>query len=262
MTTALSSKASSSSAVPRTPVAERARKKADELSGLVHEAERILRGDLYAVYSRDIATALVAHLDAAETVAASVLAQLRTGEAKATTAEISRLLALVIASNPSAGKGDAAAYGRMLAERVGAHEPTVGALEAACLRIVDTQTFLPSIAEVLTALRAEEAALSRWIGSLSRLPDARQGLLDMMAAEDQRDAARRANVKRCMRWHLERGRPFNPRTEREHDILAEVQMEMAREGVAIGSVPFVEGDTWLQSAIDELPISRETASHG
>lgn len=66
-------------------------------------------------------------------------------------------LALVIGSNPSADKGDAAIYGRMLAERVGAHEPTVGALEAASLSIMDTQTVLPSTAEVLTALMAEQA---------------------------------------------------------------------------------------------------------
>jgi len=254
MTTALSSKASSSAAVPRTPIAERARKKAEELAGLVYEAERILRGDMYAVYSRDIATALVAQLDAAQTVAASVLAQLLIGEVKATTAEISQRLALVIGSNPSAGKGDAAVYGRMLAERVGAQEPTTGALEAACLRIMDTQTFLPSIAEVLTALKAEEALQARWIASLSRLPEARQGLLDMIAADEQRDAERRANVKRCARWNLERGRAFTPRTKREHDILAEVQAEMARDGVTAGSVPFVEGEDWWQSATNELPI--------
>lgn len=250
MSTALPSKASSTSAVPRTPVAERARKKAEELAGLVHKAERILRGDLYAVYSRDIATALVAHLDAAESVAASVLAQLRTGEAKATTAEISQRLALVIGSNPSAGKGDAAVYGRMLAERVGAHEPTVGALEAACLRIMDTQTFLPSIAEVLAALKAEEAQQAWWIASLSHLPEARQGLLDAIAAEEQRSAGRRANVKRAMRWHLERGKDFPPRTASEHDILAEVQSEMASDDVAPGSVPFVEGETWWQTVAE------------
>jgi hypothetical protein len=249
MTTALSSKANSTSAVPRAPIAERARKKAEELAGLVSEADRILRGDLYAVYSRGIATALVTHLDAAEAVAASVLAQLRTGEAKATTAEISQRLALVIGSNPSAGKGDAAVYGRMLAERVGAHEPTVGALEAACLRIMDTQTFLPSIAEVLTALKAEEAQQARWIVALSRLPDARQGLLDAIAAEEQRTAERRSNVKRAMRWHLERGKDFPPRTPAEHDILDEVQAEMEADGVSVGSVPFAEGETWWQSAV-------------
>ncbi|WEK50978.1 MAG: hypothetical protein P0Y66_02560 [Candidatus Kaistia colombiensis] len=220
---------------------------AEELADLVYEAERILRGDLYAVYSRDIATALVAHLNAAEDVASHVLAQLRTGEAKATTAEISQRLALVIGSNPSAGKGDAAVYGRMLAERVGAHEPTVGALEAACLRIMDTQTFLPSIAEVLTALKAEEAMQARWIVALARIPDARRGLLDAIAAEEQRTAERRTNVKRAMRWHLERGKDFPPRTVSEHDILAEVQAEMASDGVAPGSVPFVEGETWWQS---------------
>lgn len=247
MSTALSSKASGTSAVPRTPVAERARKKAEELAGLVSEAERILRGDLYAVYSRDIASALVAHLDAAETVAGAVLGQLRAGEAKATTAEISQRLALVIGSNPSAGKGDAAVYGRMLAERVGANEPTVGALEAACIRIMDTQTFLPSIAEVLTALKAEEALQARWIASLSRLSEARQGLLDAIAAEEHRTAERRQSVKRAMRWHLERGKDFPPRTATEHDILAEVQAEMARDGVVAGSVPFAEGETWWQS---------------
>lgn len=248
MSTALSSKASSSAAIPRTPIAERARKKAEEVAGIVHEAERILRGDMFAVYRRDIATALVAHLDAAETVAASVLANLRAGEAKATTAEISQRLALVIGSNPSAGKGDAAVYGRMLAERVGAQEPTVGALEAACVRIMDTQTFLPSIAEVLTALKAEEALQARWIASLSRLPDARQGLLDLLAVEERRTAEKRASVKRAMRWHLERGKEFPPRTEAEHGILVEVQAEMASDGVAAGSVPFVEGETWWQSA--------------
>lgn len=247
MSTALSSKANANAAIPRTPVSERARKKAEELAGLVYEAERILRGDMFAVYTRDISTALVAQLDAAETVAGSVLAQLRLGEAKATTAEISQRLALVIGSNPAAGKGDAAIYGRMLAERVGAQEPTVGALEAACLRIMDTQTFLPSIAEVLTVLKAEEAQQSRWSASLSRLSEARQGLLDAIAAEEQRMVERRASVKRAMRWHLEKGRDFPPRTEAEHDILAEVEAEMASDGVAPGSVPFVDGETWWQA---------------
>jgi len=262
MTTALSSKANARSAIPRTPVSERARKKAEELADVVHEAQRILRGDMFAVYSRDIATALVVQLYAAEEVATSVLAQLRLGEAKATTVEISQRLALVIGSNPSAGKGDAAVYGRMLAERVGAQEPTVGALEAACVRIMDTQTFLPSIAEVLTALKAEEAQQARWIMLLSHLPEARQGLLDAIAAEEQRDASRRANIKRAMRWYLERGKSYTLRTGREHELFAEVQAEMARDGVAAGSVPFVEGEDWWQSAIDELPISTETTSHG
>ncbi|MFC5517076.1 hypothetical protein [Kaistia terrae] len=249
MSTALSSKANSSAAIPRTPISERARKKAEELTGVVHEAERILRGDMFAVYSRDIATALVAQLDAAADVAGPVLNQLRTGEAKATTAEISQRLALVIGSNPSTGKGDAAIYGRMLAERVGAQEPTVGALEAACVRIMDTQTFLPSIAEVLAALKSEEALQARWIALLLRLPEARQGLLDAIAAEEQRTLERRASVKRTMRWHIERGRPFPPpHTANEHDIVAEVQAEMSRDGVAPGSVPFVEGDSWWKSA--------------
>jgi len=31
-------------------------------------------------------------------------------------------------------------------------------------------------------------------------------------------------------------------------MLAEVLVEMARDGVAAGSVPFVEGDTWWQLA--------------
>jgi hypothetical protein len=249
MSTALSSKASATPAVPRTPISERARKKAEELTGVVHEAERILRGDMFAVYSRDIATALVAQLDAAGDVAGPVLNQLRTGEAKATTAEISQRLALVIGSNPSAGKGDAAVYGRMLAERVGAQEPTVGALEAACLRIMDTQTFLPSIAEVLTALKAEEALQVRWITLLSRLPEARQGLIDVIAEEGRRTVEKRANVKRIMRWHLERGRAFPPRSTNDENILAEVQAEMASDGVAAGSVPFVEGETWWQATI-------------
>lgn len=248
MSTALSSKANAVSATPRTPIAERARKKAEELAVLVYEAERILRGDMYAVYNRDIATALVANLDAAEAIAGPVLSQLRTGEAKATTAEISQRLALVIGSNPSAGKGDAAVYGRMLAERVGAHEPTTGALEAACLGIMDTQTFLPSIAEVLAALKAEEALQARWIASLSRLPEVRLELQGAIAAEEQRTAERRSSVKRCMRWHLERGRPCPPRTGPEHDILAEVQAEMEADGAAAGSVPFVEGETWWHSA--------------
>lgn len=84
--------------------------------------------------------------------------------------------------------------------------------------------------------------------SLSRLPEARQGLIDAIAADEQRTVERRASVKRAMRWHLERGKDFPPRTDAEHDILAEVQAEMASDGVAAGSVPFVEGETWWQAA--------------
>ena len=71
--------------------------------------------------------------------------------------------------------------GRMLCEDVGAQQPTIGALEAACRELRRTSRFIPAISEVLTALAAAEESQIKIISTLSSLPEARRKLVTWIA---------------------------------------------------------------------------------
>jgi hypothetical protein len=103
--------------------------------------------------------------------------------------EIAKHLALLLKSFPNAGKDNAEVFGRMLCEDVGAQQPTIGGLEAACRELRRTCRFLPTICEILTALAEAEASQGKIIGTLSSFPEIRQKLVTRIAEEKAKDEA-------------------------------------------------------------------------
>ena len=81
-----------------------------------------------------------------------VVSQLASLSRKATRQEIAEHLAVLLKAF-DVGKADLEGRARILAEDVGASEPSVGVLELACRNLRRTAKFLPSIAEVFTALK-------------------------------------------------------------------------------------------------------------
>jgi hypothetical protein len=96
--------------------------------------------------------------------------KMRTAEATrpATRDEIATHVAALIACYP--GNRDPL-YGRMLCEDVGAAQPSIGALEAACRHLRRTVKFAPAIAEMVEALTEAEKRLKNAAYWIEHLPD-------------------------------------------------------------------------------------------
>jgi hypothetical protein len=89
----------------------------------------------------------------------------------ATRSEIADALSTMREVLKTGNRPPTAGSNRILAERVGAAEPTIGALNFAALHLIDTVEWWPAPAVVLTALAAAADRL-RWIGTaLDGLPD-------------------------------------------------------------------------------------------
>ena len=116
------------------------------------------------------------------------LARVEKLSAPAEKVQIAKHLALLLKSFPNAGKDNAEIFGRMLCEDVGAQAPTISGLEAACRQLRRNCLFIPTIAEVLTALTEVEEHQRKVISMLAGLPEHRQRL----AARVQDDIKRQA----------------------------------------------------------------------
>lgn len=84
--------------------------------------------------------------------------------------EIAAFLAQLLKAFPNAGKEEASAFGRLLLEDVIDQKPSMGAMEAGCRQVRQTSKFLPSISEVLEAVREAEAVLQASLTRASELP--------------------------------------------------------------------------------------------
>ena len=90
----------------------------------------------------------------------------------ATRREIAERLAALSGAIPNGNRVDPEAYGKMLTIEVTATRPSKAALSAACRELIRTAHWLPSIAEVLQAIREAEQAVQmrqRYLDSLPRL---------------------------------------------------------------------------------------------
>jgi hypothetical protein len=70
----------------------------------------------------------------------------------ATKVEIAQHLAVMLKSFPNSGNTDREAFARILAEDVGASQPSIGVLELACRNLRRSARFIPTINETLEAL--------------------------------------------------------------------------------------------------------------
>jgi hypothetical protein len=75
-----------------------------------------------------------------------------------TKGRVSKHIALLIGSFPNANPADPETYTKMLIEEVVAAVPMATTLEAACRKVRRTAKFLPTISEVLAAIKEEERA--------------------------------------------------------------------------------------------------------
>ncbi len=116
------------------------------------------------------------------------LARIQQLSAPASKVQIANHLALLLKSFPNAGKDNAEVFGRMLCEDVGAQQPTIGALEAACRVLRRTSRFIPTIAEALEALTAAEESQRKTIAILKNFPGTKQSLVARVADDKVRQA--------------------------------------------------------------------------
>jgi len=119
--------------------------------------------------------ALLADLDrvieAGKSNAALVASQRRT----ATREEILNHLTGLLKSVPyDGGKGNAAFFGRQLIEDIVVRSPSVGALALACRDVRWKHRFLPTIADVIERIEANEAILASFDWKSAALRKARQ----------------------------------------------------------------------------------------
>jgi hypothetical protein len=108
--------------------------------------------------------------------AMSVLEQLESLAAPATKTEIAKHLALLVKSFPNAGSADCEVYGRMLIEDVAADLPAIGDIEDACRQIRRTCRFLPTIAEVIEAIRVAKSRRRAQAGRITELIESKEEL--------------------------------------------------------------------------------------
>jgi hypothetical protein len=108
--------------------------------------------------------------------------------ARATHDDVACQLAALVAAFPN-GRADEL-FGKILVSDVGALEPSIGALDAACRLLRRTSKFLPAIAEVCSMIECKESSFALALKMLQRLPD--------RVVEVKKDRAHRAEVER--RW--------------------------------------------------------------
>lgn len=109
--------------------------------------------------------------------------------APATKRDLANHLGVLVKSFPNAGRDNAEIYGRMLLEDVGAQQPSVGAVEAACRHLRRTSTFLPTIAEVLNALGESKKQIGHHYHFLTKgLPYRRESALKEVEKRKEWDA--------------------------------------------------------------------------
>src|SRR5229473_3185304 len=119
-----------------------------EVSNLIGRWHRAQRGE-DRPQGRPHYEHLLAEIDTVLPEAERLLARMEKLSAPASKTQLANHLAVLLKSFPNAGKDDAEVFGRMLCEDVGAQQPSVGGIEAACRHLRRTCRFIPTISEVL-----------------------------------------------------------------------------------------------------------------
>ena len=102
--------------------------------------------------------------------------------------EIGRQIGAFVTAWPNASKADLAGYGAQLAEDVIGRQPCRYALRSALRRLRQTSRFLPSIAEVLVALDAEQSRVRNTLWHVGQMPAALDRARAALAVADRRGA--------------------------------------------------------------------------
>jgi hypothetical protein len=150
--------------------------------GLQIKAAARLSAELVFRHDREAIAAATRLLASVEELGAAVESLAR----PATRREIGQHLAALVGSFPLNRDGEI--FGRLLVEDVAATAPSIGALERACTRLRRTSKFLPSISEVLEAVRTEERKLGSDALDIEQLPKRYHDAIESNAIQAKRDA--------------------------------------------------------------------------
>lgn len=102
---------------------------------------------------------------------------------------VSKMLALLVGSFPTSNLPDAAVFTRVMLDDVLARDPDFLSLEGACRKLRQTQKFMPSISEIIEAIKAEKAAWAKRYEALEVIDDLRSELTRRLADERTRRGA-------------------------------------------------------------------------
>jgi hypothetical protein len=112
-------------------------------------------------------------IQSAENIAANgldrAIGELDRAVAPACGADLKTELAMLVGCFPNSGKNDLRVFGKMLLEDVAAQRPSVAALSLACRRLRRTARFVPTISEVLEAIRAAEVDVMLRVNTIGQL---------------------------------------------------------------------------------------------
>jgi vacuolar-type H+-ATPase subunit I/STV1 len=106
-----------------------------------------------------------------------------------TKAQVSKHVSLLVGSFPNANPADPEVYTKMLIEEIMAAEPSVVSLESACRSIRRSAKFLPTISEVLEALKEESKTWTKCWEAIECIDEAAEELRQKLATEKERRAA-------------------------------------------------------------------------
>ena len=110
--------------------------------------------------------------------------------------EVAKMLAILMGSFPTSNLPDAGVFVNMLLEDVMATGSVVAGpafyiLESACRELRITKTFMPAIAEVIAAIKDQEAAWDRRLNALDRIEETYDELVAATDAAEKKIEARR-----------------------------------------------------------------------
>jgi hypothetical protein len=128
---------------------------------------------------------LAADIDRALEDAPALQGQLEAIQRSATKKELADQLSVLRISFPTA-KAAGDGFSRVLIERVAAKQPTFGQVDWAVRHLIDYSNFLPTIAEVLSALAAAQDRIDGARMFLERLPRLRTEVANRIADDGGR----------------------------------------------------------------------------
>ena len=105
------------------------------------------------------------------------------------THSVSKMLAILVGSFPTSNLPDAAVFTRVMLDDVMALDPSFLDLEGACRRLRQTSKFMPSISELIAAIKAEMRAWCRRYDAIEMVADSHAELTKLLADERTRREA-------------------------------------------------------------------------
>jgi hypothetical protein len=162
---------------------DRFRKASDVAVKLWREAHQAGEGGIKTL------RAWLARCDALQPVLPALRTELAAMQRPATRSEIASALTTMREVLPIGNRTPTAASNKMMAERVGSTEPSIGELNFAVLRLIDTLEWFPPPARVLAMLAETSSSLDCVSHALERIPRQRDEIAAQLAEAEREEVA-------------------------------------------------------------------------